>query len=598
MHMLRHVIQHTNNCNRLKAALALAALLLTALDAQAQRGEDRMNWPVHNLDLNGSRYAALNTINSENVNQLELVWAFKPEAEHIITQVTPLVIDEVMYLNDADGLVFALDATTGEILWTVTLGDDPTSLVSRPRGPTYGDGRLYAFVGTTLFALDAQTGDSITSFGQNGQLDIVAEALHTKYPDQYPPNLDPRSLGHQMTAPPAYYENTLYAGVGLSDQHIPGGLVIAADATTGTLKWIFNTVPQRPGDDGWEIAEKTWGTGKRAGGGVWTTPAIDPDLGLVYVNAGNPSADYDGSARPGINLFTNATIALDLETGKLAWYYQTVHHDVWDLDHVTGPLLFDAVKDGRSVKGVAAGGKNCLLYLWDRATGQPINPMVEMAVPTETDVPGEQIWPTQPFPYTARGIPMSPFCNTYPIVNNPATRDDARQIYTPYSTTDAYIVAHGGSSWGPPSFSPRTGLLYVSAKDGSIAATVKPVGDSVDIGRGLGGRTSMQTSRREDMPPEFTLSAYEPVSGSLVWQQRVPTNSPIGASGNFVTAGDIVLQGTDVGELYAFDARTGERLFQYQHNRPIRASPLTYQVRGTQFITVVATDTVLTFALP
>ena len=245
-----------------------------------------------------------------------------------------------------------------------------------------------------------------------------------------------------------------------------------------------------------------------------------------------------------MNLFTNATLALELETGQLAWYYQAVHHDVWDLDHVTGPLLFDATRDGRAVKGVA-GGKNCLLYLWDRATGEPINPMVETAVPTATDVPGEQIWPTQPFPYTARGVPMTPFCDTFPLVSNPEARDDARQLYTPYSTTEAYIVAHGGSSWGPPSFSPGTGLLYVTGKDGSIAATVKPVGDAVEIGRGLGGATSMQTSRRNDMTPMFTVTAYEPVSGELVWQQRMPTRSAIGASGNLVTAGDVVLQGTE-----------------------------------------------------
>ena len=560
--------------------------------------EEQDHWLSHNLDLHGTRYAEVDEIDTSNVERLQLAWSFGVEAENIITQVTPLVVDGVMYLNDADGTVFALDAATGKAIWTMALADDTKSIVSRPRGPTYGNGWLYAFFGTTMFALDARTGDRVESFGDGGRLEIVAEALHFKYPDQYPLSVDTRSLGHQMTAPPAYYQNALYAGVGLSDRHIPGGLVIAADATTGAIKWVFNTVPQRPTDDGWEVAKDTWGTGKRAGGGVWTTPAIDPDLGLVYVNAGNPSADYDGSARPGMNLFTNATIALELETGKLAWYYQTVHHDVWDLDHVTGPLLFDATRDARTVKGVAAGGKNCLLYLWDRATGEPINPMVETAVPTTTDVPGEHIWPTQPFPYTARGVPMTPFCNTYPLVSDPETRDDARQIYSPYSTTEAYIVAHGGSSWGPPSFSPRTGLLYVSAKDGSIAATVKPVGNTVEIGRGLGGRTSMQSSRRDDMPPEFTVTAYEPVSGELVWQQRMPTNSAIGASGNFVTAGDLVLQGTDIGELYIFDARTGDQLFLYRHNRPIRASPLTYRVNGKQYISVVATNAVLTFALP
>ena len=152
-----------------------------------------------------------------------------------------------------------------------------------------------------------------------------------------------------------------------------------------------------------------------------------------------------------MNLFTNATIALELETGRLAWYYQAIHHDLWDWDHVTGPVLFDAsTEDGRTIKGIAAGGKNCLLYIWDRATGEPINAIVETAVPTETDVPGEQVWPTQPIPYTARGVAMRPFCATYPIISDPEAKRRVRQMYTPYSTKESYIVSHGGGSFGLP----------------------------------------------------------------------------------------------------------------------------------------------------
>ena len=133
----------------------------------------------------------------------------------------------------------------------------------------------------------------------------------------------------------------------------------------------------------------TWGDGQRAGGGVWTQPAIDLDLGLIYFNTGNPSPDYDGSARPGANLFTNSTVALDLETGALRWYYQAIHHDLWDWDHVTGPVLFDVTgADGEIIRGVGSAGKNCLIYLWNRETGEPINPMVETLVPTESERAG------------------------------------------------------------------------------------------------------------------------------------------------------------------------------------------------------------------
>ena len=553
------------------------------------------NWPLHNLDIGGSRYADIDEINTSNASRMVLAWSFEAGAANSITQVTPLVIDGVMYLN-AGSTLFALNAVTGESVWTMKMDD---SLQARGRGPTYGDGRLYAFGGASMYATDGQTGELVESFGDGGRLEIVGEALEFKYPDDYPPGIDAYGLGYRLTTPPVYYNNTLYAGVALSENHIPGGLVIAADATTGAIKWVFNTVPQGPRDDGWEIAKDSWGDGQKVGGGIWTPPVIDPELGLVYVNSGNPSPDYDGSARPGMNLFTNATIALELETGKLAWYYQTVHHDLWDWDHVTGPLLFDVTKDGQTIKGVAAAGKNCLMYLWHRETGEPINPMVETAVPTATDVPGEQVWPTQPIPYNSRGVPMTPFCATYPLIEDAERLSQGRQMYTPYSVKDFYIVAHGGGSWGPPAFSPRTGLLYVTGKDGGITFTVNPVGDTLETGVSDGHSDSIAEGPiRDDMTPNFTVTAYDPATAELVWQQIAPTNSAIGASGNLATSGDLVLQGTDIGEVYAFDARTGDQLFVYQHNRPIRASPLTYQVNGKQFISVVSSNDVLTFALP
>ena len=607
-----------DDCNRTKtrAAASAAAALLTLAAAAETNGAaaqeevgrttrhsplpritagGQYDWPLHNLDVRGSRYADLDEIDASNVDRIELAWSFEAGAANAITQATPLVVDGVMYVN-AGSTAFAVNAATGETIWTTRLADE---LEARGRGPTYGDGRLYAFGGASMYAVDGKTGEMVESFGTGGRLEIISEALEFKYPDDYPPGVNAYGLGYRLTTPPVHHDGALYAGVALSENHIPGGLVIAADAETGQIRWVFNTVPQGPRDDGWEIAKDTWGDGQKVGGGIWTPPAIDPELGLLYVNSGNPSPDYDGSARPGMNLFTNATIALDLETGRLVWHYQAVHHDLWDWDHVTGPLLFDATRDGRTVKGVAAAGKNCLLYLWDRETGEPINPMVETAVPTATDVPGEQVWPTQPIPYNARGVPMTPFCATYPILTDPEAKQRARQIYTPYSVKEFYIVAHGGGSWGPPSFSPRTGLLYVTGKDGGIAFTVNPVGDTLVTGESDGHFDVIAEGPiRDDMVPMFTVSAYEPISGELVWQQVAPTSSAIGASGNLATAGDLVWQGTDLGALYAYDARTGDPLFQYEHNRPIRASPLTYQVNGKQYVAVVSTNHVLAFALP
>ena len=552
------------------------------------------DWPLHNLDLKGSRYSSLDEINTTNVDRLELAWSFEPGAGPGIAQATPLVVDGVMYLN-AGSTLFAVNAVSGESIWTLTMDE---TLVARGRGPAYGDGRVYAFGAATMYATDGKTGELVESFGDAGRLEIISEALHFQYPDAYPPGFDAASLGYQLTTPPVYFDNTLYAGVALSENHIPGGLVIAADATTGAIKWVFNTVPQGPRDDGWEIAKDTWGYGQKVGGGIWTPPAIDPDLGLLYVNAGNPSPDYDGSARLGMNLFTNATIAFHLETGKLAWYYQTIHHDLWDWDHVTGPLLFDVTQDGRTVKGIAAAGKNCLMYIWDRATGEPINPMVETAVPTETDVPGDEVWPTQPIPYNARGVPMTPFCSTYPVIEDPALVERARPMYTPYLVNEMIIGTRGGSNWGGPSYSPRTGLLYVTGKNAAISFTVKPVGDSLEPNQRYAGHFGNMAEQVDSgVTPTKTLTAYDPVSGELVWQQLLPTIRPTGTIGNLATAGDLVFQGSGAGGFHAFDARSGERLFLHETARPVSASPLTYQVDGKQYVSVVSIDTVLTFAL-
>ena len=556
--------------------------------------DGQADWPLHNLDIKGSRYSALRDINTTNVDRLELAWSFEPGAGPGIAQATPLVVEGVMYLN-AGSTLFAVNAVSGESIWTLTMDE---TLVARGRGPAYGDGRVYAFGAATMYATDGKTGELVESFGDAGRLEIISEALHFQYPDAYPPGFDAASLGYQLTTPPVYFDNTLYAGVALSENHIPGGLVIAADATTGAIKWVFNTVPQGPRDDGWEIAKDTWGYGQKVGGGIWTPPAIDPDLGLLYVNAGNPSPDYDGSARLGMNLFTNATIALHLETGKLAWYYQTIHHDLWDWDHVTGPLLFDVTQDGRTVKGIAAAGKNCLMYIWDRATGEPINPMVETAVPTETDVPGDEVWPTQPIPYNARGVPMTPFCSTYPVIEDPALVERARPMYTPYLVNEMIIGTRGGSNWGGPSFSPRTGLLYVTGKNAAISFTVKPVGDSLEPNQRYAGHFgNMEEQGDSGVTPTKTLTAYDPVSGELAWQQTLPTVRPTGTIGNLATAGDLVFQGSGAGGFHAFDARSGERLFLHETARPVSASPLTYQVDGKQYVSVVSIDTVLTFAL-
>ena len=581
-----------------KVILVLVGLLTGA--SGPARAQGSTDWASQNLNLDNNRFAPLDEINTGNVSRLAERWTYAVGPTDNIAQATPLVVGGVMYLHSRSPL-FALNATTGEELWTSVLdaGDPGGSPV---RGPTFVDGNIYAYRGADLYAMDAATGNPVESFGNEGVLTVVSNALQQKYPDDYPPTLNPVSIGYRITTPPAHYAGTMYVAAALSEGHIPGGLVIATDSDTGAIKWVFNTIPQGPQDAGWEIARDTWGDGARAGGGIWTQPAIDADLGLVYINAGNPSPDYDGSARIGINLFSNSTIALDLETGALRWYYQAVHHDLWDWDHVTGPVLFDVTDDdGQVIRGVAAAGKNCLFYMWERETGKPLHAMVETLVPTETDVPGEQAWPTQPIPHNAAGVPMTPLCATFVELDDPELAARSSQFYSPYWISKEVIVPHGGSSFGSPSFSPNTGYVYVTGKNGAIALVVNPVGNTLEPGPGSPGHTESYSKLdriSEGFPPKVTVSAYDPITGEQPWQAVLPATSSIGASGNMATAGNLVFQGVEDGGFYALSAETGETLYRFDASRPIRASPMTYQVDGKQYVTVVATNTVVTLALP
>jgi glucose dehydrogenase len=558
-------------------------------------GSHQTNWASHNLDLHNQRYAVLDQIDTTTVGRLQRRWSFDVPAGLNVSQVTPLVVDGLMYVH-AGATVLAINAVTGDEVWTLEVDGVSGGVV---RGPLYAKGTIYSYHGDKLVAADAKTGELVESFGDGGVLAIFGLALETKYPDVYPPGFDASSLNYRMNSSPTYHDNTLYAASAISEGNIPGGLVVAADATTGGIKWVFNTIPQGPQDEGWELADPTWGDGKRVGAGIWTQPAIDVELGLLYFNTANPNPPYDGSARPGANLFTNSTIALDLETGALRWHFQSIHHDLWDWDNITGPVLFDVTHNGETIKGIGAAGKNCLLYLWHRETGEPINPMVETLVPTETNVPGEVVYPTQPIPHNARGVPMTPFCATYLDLEDPEQQARARQMYTPYSTDEHYIVAHGGSSFGSPAFSPRTGLLYVTGKNAGVSLLVKPLGDSLKLGEGGGHQKNFtEINRIPDYPTTTTLTAYEPASGEHVWQQVLPALTFGASSGSVATSGDLVFQGTEDGGFYAFHAETGEQLFQYDAGRTIRSSPLTYEVNGTQYVAVIASGTVLAFALP
>src|SRR5207249_3496426 len=390
-------------------------------------------WTLHNLDLAGSRYSTLDQINRSTVKSLVPRWLFQHGViDGVSNQTTPIIVDGTMYVTDSRGSVYAVDAADGRLLWSYDVtaklgGGARDGYVFRNRGVAYGDGAIYAAGGSFIFALDAKTGKPIPTFGRDGQASVILDVLNQRYTDVK----SAISMGYWFTTAPQYFKGVLYIGSTRSESHIPGGHVLAVDAKTGKVLWHFNPIPQDEKDQGWDIAGPTWVGGERNGGGIWETPSIDPELGLLYVAVANPFGD--STKRAGINLFTDSIIALTLDTGRLKWYYQQTHHDVWDYDSANQPILYDMTVRGQRVKALAEASKNGWLYILNRETGQPVHPIKEISVPTEAGRPDEQPWPTQPIPFTAAGKMMVPVSPVTPVDIPPdriATRKLA-PMYTP-----------------------------------------------------------------------------------------------------------------------------------------------------------------------
>lgn len=584
------------------ALIGVACLALLGTPAwmpvQAQSGtlgSAPGDWPRHNRDLNNSRYSDLDGIDRGNVNSVGVRWTFTLPRGATVGSATPLVVDGVMYVN-AGSTLFAIAAGTGELRWKTALTPE---FKGGGRGPVYADGKVYAMGTSQVFSVDARTGEIVETFGTRGVLPVIRKAFDFKDPGLHPANFDPEAAGYLLQAPPTYHNGTLYFGTAVADSLITGGLVIAVNATTGTVKWVFRTIPQRPGDDGWDLAKDTWSGAARQGGGVWTQPAIDPALGLLYVNVSNPSPNYDGSSRKGANLFTNSIVALDLETGKLRWHQQVIHHDVWDWDLMTGPTLFETEIAGRKVRALASLAKTCYVYALDRETGQPLFPFVETAVPTKTDMPGEEIWPTQPIPYSARHVPQQPFCAIYPEVTDPELATRRRPSFHPYQVNEFVIVSPGllgGPNRGASSFSPRTGLLYVTGKNDAWSIKAKPVGTSIKPAPGSPGHfENIGEQGKTGVTATQNVAAFNPATGELAWVTRMPKGVTNG--GVLSTGGQLVFQAIGR-DLHALDAVSGALLTTVPLPTSVGSTPMSYQAAGRQFVALATGGTIVALGLP
>ncbi len=569
-----------------RACLTVAVLTATLTSSALAQNVD---WLLHNRDLAGSRFSELDQITPENVGTLTARWLFQHGViDGVSNQTTPVIVDGTMYVTDSRGSVYAVDGADGHLLWTYDVtellgGGRREGYIFRHRGVTYENGIVYSAAGSFIFALDAKTGEPLEGFGENGQANVLLDVLRLRYPDVE----TAISMGYWFTSAPQIHNGVIYVGSTRSESRIPGGHVLAVDAMSGEIIWHFNTIPQDESDQGWDIAGPTWVGGGREGGGIWETPSIDPELGMVYVAVGNPFGD--STLRAGINLFTDAVLALSLEDGQLQWYYQLVHHDVWDYDNGSQPILFDMEVDGAPVKALAQANKNGWLYILNRETGEPVHPIIETAVSTETDDPDEQPWPTQPIPHKANGERMEPVSPVFPTDIQPEYLEGKTLVpqFTPRAQNQVFAPGTGGgASYAPMAYSSQTGLLYVNAID-------RPSGLNFDAGGTRGARGF--------------VSAYDPTTGELVWRQIF---EGYGQSGPVVTEGGLVFVGAGsniAGYFYAYDAATGEELWKFNTGAGVFAGPSVYMANGEQFVAVASGggdrgrrggDLILSFALP
>ncbi len=429
------------------------------------------NWASYLGDKGTTHYSLLNQINKENVRQLQKVWEFdNGEASaknRSMIQCNPLIIDGILYGTTASLKVFALDAATGQKKWMFEPDKDTVITKGLNRGLAYWEKddvkKIFYASGEHLFALDPNTGKLLTSFGNAGVVDLT------------------KGLGREVDGF-RYHMNT--PGVIFKDLYIVGGKVSetikpipghirAYDVHTGEIKWIFHTIPH-PGEYGYD----TWPKDaylKSGGANVWTGFSLDEEREIVFAPTGSPSFDFYGGDRIGANLFANSIIALDANTGKRIWHYQTVHHDLWDRDLPSPPVLVTIEREGQKIDILAQTTKMGLLFVLDRETGQPIYPIEEIEVPT-SNLEGEETWPTQPIPTV-----YPPFSRQRLTIEDLAIRTDDSSteankvwnesiysgMYDPPSVEGSlnFPGYYGGGEWGGPGVDPTTGILYVNSNN-------------------------------------------------------------------------------------------------------------------------------------
>ena len=512
------------------------------------------DWATYGGNYANQRDSGLNQITTANVSQLKGAWRFRTGLFDKKTsfESSPIVVGNTMYVTGPHSEVFALNATTGAKEWEYVpsyarkIANLPLCCGEVNRGVAVGDGQVYVGqLNGELVALNATTGAVV-----------------------WAASVGSAAKSYSETVAPLYADGMVFIGVSGAEYPIRGYLS-AYDARTGRRIWRFYTIPA-PG----QVGHATWPEGsawKTGGGSVWDTPAFDPSLGLLYFATGNPNPDFAGHARPGNNLFTDSIVAVHVDSGKLAWYYQEVHHDTWDYDATSPPLLFNATIGGVTVPSVAEAGKSGWLYILNRETGQPIHPIPEVAVPGNA---WQYSSPTQPEPTGTAFVPHHCHFDGFPP-------SSAFTPLAPNTPTFACPGNAGGSEWSASSYNPSTGDVYVCAIDEPMIY-VSHTPSSVTADRERWGSTLVPS-----VVGSYTgsVTAINVSSGTRVWQHDLPYPC---IGGTLTTAGGLVFVGRSNGEFSALNAWSGRTLWNFQTGAGANAAPMTYEENGVQYVAVAS----------
>jgi glucose dehydrogenase len=619
-------------------SILAAGVMCVSLAAPASRAQyTNADWPMYRHDLSGSGYSPLSQINTSNVANLKETWTYRL-AEHGFLEVTPIVVKGVMYAP-AGSRIAALDADTGKVIWT----HDWKGAQASTRGVAYwpGDKKdppriIFTTFDKKIEELDAATGNLVPTFGDNGivTLDVGYSGI------------------------PTVFKDIMYLGASVGELPIgPPGDTRALDARTGRILWVFHTVP-RPG----EVGHDTWlndGWKDRSGTNVWSWyMTVDTKTNTLFMPVGGASPNYYGGDRPGNNLFANSLVAVNATTGKLKWYFQTVHHGLWDQDLPSGPAIFNIKRDGKTVPAVIAMNKSAFMFILNRKTGKSIFGYKEQPV-AKGDVPGEWYSPTQPIPDKPGPLARVSYKPSDIVTAEDTTPEHAQACReleeksggfynagpftawlfhkegTPPKSTIQFPGGTGGSNWGGVAVDPTDSYVFVHTHDMSLMGWIEKKKPGLNYGRGTEGSNQLYdrasvvgpgpyagfSAPAKDAdgkvignwpcqkPPWGKLIAVNANTGEIAWSdvagitKGLPPdkeNTGNGSSaGPIATAGGLVFDGaTTDGMFRAYDSKTGKMLWVTDIDGNGN-DPMSYEGKdGKQYVAITAGTTIHVFALP